>query len=332
MGIAKGAVKVLLKELSRRPFRGQVLTLGRQDIFISYDVLQKIAEEFGVELSKPESIMLSHKPELAAKGFISDDCLFQSLGFSTFKTLDYSDYESAHYIFDLNKSEIPEYLCEAFDVIIDGGTIEHVFHIPSALNNIYKMLRYEGRIIHLSPSSNYMDHGFYMFSPTLFENFYTTNKFEINNIQLIRHTQHPDDDPWEISNYQSGCLDNGVSFGGLDDGMYAIICIATKTKNSTGHIIPQQRIYVYDIWKVQERQQDSRITIEKTDSFFSYLRSSNLTSAIKRFPFLFLVLQLFAKLFRSIFRILKKLSLSISRVRLSCRPPKGLGLKIVDRY
>ena len=62
-------------------------------------------------------------------------------------------------------------------MIIDGGTMEHIFHIPNVLNNIYRMLRVGGRIIHISPSSNYVDHGFYSFSPTLFYDFYQTNKF-----------------------------------------------------------------------------------------------------------------------------------------------------------
>lgn len=239
MGLTKATTKVLLKEASRRPFEGRVLTLGRQDIWFSYDLLQKMAMEFGVELSNPNSITLSHKRKFAAKRYISDDCLFKSLGFSESKTLDISNYESAHYIFDLNSAEVPKQFLEAFDVIVNGGTIEHIFHVPNVLNNIYKMLRQGGRIIHLCPSSNLIDHGFYMLSPILLWDFYKINKFEINNFQLFRHTLQHWVDPWEISDYQPGCL-NRVSFGGLDDGIYGIICIATKTKDSTGHVIPQQ--------------------------------------------------------------------------------------------
>ncbi len=141
MGIAKGTEKVLLKEASRRPFKGRILTLGRQDIWFSYDLLQKMAAEFDAKLSKPGDISLSHKKRFATKGYISDDCLFKSLGFSESKALDVSNYESAHYIFDLNNAEVPKQLFKTFDVIIDGGTIEHIFHIPNTLNNIYKMLR-----------------------------------------------------------------------------------------------------------------------------------------------------------------------------------------------
>ncbi len=257
MGIAKGTAKVLLKEASRRPFKGRILTLGRQDIWFSYDLLQKMAAEFDAKLSKPGDISLSHKKRFATKGYISDDCLFKSLGFSESKALDVSNYESAHYIFDLNNAEVPKQLFKTFDVIIDGGTIEHIFHIPNTLNNIYKMLRQGGRIIHICPSSNHIDHGFYMFSPTLLWDFYETNKFDINNFQLFRHTPRHWVDPWEISDYQPGCLGR-VSYGGLDDSMYGIICIATKTKDSTGHVVPQQGDYPYSTWKAKHKLKGQR--------------------------------------------------------------------------
>ncbi len=309
MGIAKGAAKVLLKEASRRSFEGRVITLGRQNIWFSYESLQKMAMEFGVELSDPGDITLSHKPELAARGYISDNSFWRSLGFSESKALDFSDYESADYIFDLNSNEIPQHLFEAFDVIIDGGTIEHVFHIPNALNNIHKMLRLDGRIIHLSPSSNHIDHGFYMFSPTLFEDVYEANKFEINNLQVFRYTPRHNIDPWEISNYQPGCL-KPVSFGGLDDRMYGIICIVTKTKDSTGNIVPQQGVFVYNIWKTQNRPKG-----QKETSFQA------MVDTIKRFPFLYKTLRPLYQFYLS----------SGRRLRLT-RCAKGLGLKIIARY
>lgn len=208
MGIAKDAARMLRLEASRRPFGGRVLTLGRQDIYPS-----------------------------TAGQHISDDTFWRSLGFAESKVLDLFD-ESADYIFDLNSSEVPEHLLEAFDVIIDGGTLEHIFHIPNALSNICKMLRQGGRIIHLAPSSNHTDHGFYMFSPVLFWSFYKTNGFEINSIQMFRYTRDVTN-PWKITDYQPDCL-RPIVLGGLDNGMYGIACIVTKTQDSAGSIIPQQ--------------------------------------------------------------------------------------------
>ncbi len=168
MGISKATVKMLLKEASQRPFSGSILTLGRQGIWITFKDLQKIAYDFGVSLKDPGEITLLYNPEGRAKNCISDQCLFKSLRFFECKTLDVSNYENADYIFDLNQPELPLDLRERFDVIIDGGTFEHIFHIPNAFKNIWGMLRPEGRIVHIAPSYNHIDHGFHMFSPILF--------------------------------------------------------------------------------------------------------------------------------------------------------------------
>jgi len=302
MGISKGTLKVLLREVQRRPFWGRVFTLGKQDIWFSYKFLKETAKEFGIELSKVDEITLSRVPYFADKRYISDICLFKSLGFSEVKSMDFSEFESADYIFDLNNGEIPEDLIEKFDVIIDGGTIEHVFHIPNALTNIHKMLREGGRIIHFSPSSNQIDHGFYMFSPTLFHDFYKTNNYDINNFQLFRFTPRHNVDKWEIYDYESGCLEQ-VSFGGLDDGMYGIICIVTKKKDSTGDRIPQQGVYL-EHWGSWEKKE--------VHSKFQMLKD-----IISRYPFLY-------KKLRRFYRFILDSNKG--------RGKKGLGLKIVDRY
>lgn len=307
MGIAKGAAKLLLKECSRRPFEGSVLQLGRQHIFFSHDMLEKMAAQFGVRLHNPGAITLHRNPDLAARGFISDDCFFRALGFSDVKSLDVSEYESADYICDLNNSGVPEHLVEGFDMIFDGGTIEHVFHMPNALRNMYEMLRLGGRIIHCSPSSNYIDHGFYSLSPTFFGDFYTTNRFEINTFQIIRSTQRHDLDPWKISDYVPGCLDK-VSFGGLDDGMYAVWIIVTKTEGSTGDVIPQQGKYI-SAWDTTDTSRKQKKPHKHSIS--NYLRPY-VVNVAKRVPFLYTMLLNLVDLKRSF--------------------GKGLGLRVVARY
>ena len=322
MGIAKGAMKVLMNETKRESFEGlSVLTLGRQDIWFSYDLLLETAKEFDVKLSNVSEITLSHNSFLADSQYISDSCFFQALGFSESKTMDYSDYEFADYILDLNdKKAVLDELCEAFDVIIDSGTIEHVFNIPNALNNIYKMLRKDGRIIHISPSSNHIDHGFYMFSPTLFWDFYHANKYIINTFQVFRYTALHYIDPWEISDYQSGCLDY-ISFGGLDDGIYGIICIATKRKESTGDIIPQQGSYVNKVWRKDksERHQDEESNPEQPLIYSKYDGIKNTVKSIPLLGRLLMVILVFFRFLR------KKIIRPVSN-------QKGLGLEVVERY
>jgi len=254
MGINSSAVKVLIKESQARKFQGSILTLGKQDIFINENELIGIYEEYSYEHQKEGSGIerLSRKPELAKSSLISDDFLFGTLGFDIVKSSDASDYEGADLIVDLNSNGIPEDLNEKFDVIFDGGTFEHVFHVPNAFNNVFKMLKPGGRIIHIAPSSNHIDHGFYMFSPTLFWDYYNANKFDINTAQVFRYdVNNIYGGKWEVSEYIPGSLVR-VSLGGLDDGIYGVIIVATKNNFSTGDVIPQQGLYQNKKWNGTE--------------------------------------------------------------------------------
>jgi SAM-dependent methyltransferase len=251
MGIGISAFKFLLRENQRQPFSGKVLQLGRQDIVFTMEDAQQAARCFNFKLPEIPA-KLSAKPAFAAQHFLSDETVFKLLGFAECRAADVSSFESADYLFDLNDPDVPAQLRESFDVVVDSGTLEHVFHVPNALANIFKLLRPGGRIIHISPSSNHVDHGFYMFSPTLFYDFYTANEFEINVVKFFRYTIMAHIDPWDIVDYTPGRLQS-VSFGGLDNNLYGIICVATKTAASTAHRVPQQGAWI-ELWNRKEPQ------------------------------------------------------------------------------
>jgi hypothetical protein len=52
-------------------------------------------------------------------------------------------------------------------VVIDSGTLEHVFNFPVAIANAMKMVKTGGHLILLTPANNCCGHGFYQFSPEL---------------------------------------------------------------------------------------------------------------------------------------------------------------------
>jgi len=248
MGINKSAVKVFLQESDRRPFSGRLLTLGKQDVYVTEPELKKIFAGYKRSLSANGGLALSAKLDMAKSGFLSDTGLFSMLGFSQISSMDASLYEGADYVHDLNLMSPPEELQEACDCIFDGGTVEHVFHVPNALANIFTLLRVGGRIIHIAPSSNHIDHGFYMFSPTFFWDYYRANGYEINVCEVFRYTTDLYDGDWLVSDYVPGGL-HRVSMGGLDDALYGVILIATKTEQTRCDVIPQQGMYSDDLWK-----------------------------------------------------------------------------------
>jgi SAM-dependent methyltransferase len=81
--------------------------------------------------------------------------------------LDNSDYEGASVIHDLNEP-VPERLHGRFDVVFDGGSLEHVFEFPTALRSVMAMVKPGGHLIVGTPTNNLSGHGFYQFSPELF--------------------------------------------------------------------------------------------------------------------------------------------------------------------
>lgn len=188
MGLSRGGVKLLLKEAARKRFEGSVLTLGKQEVWLTHEQFTTMAAEFGVELDRRVEPSKSHHPEMAKRNLISDTCLFRSLGALECHSLDCSDFEEAGFVFDLNRSDVPAELVGRFDLIVDAGTLEHIFHLPNVLNNLFTMLRPGGRVMHQAPSSNHLDHGFFMFCPTLFWDFYCANQFDINSVQMYRYT------------------------------------------------------------------------------------------------------------------------------------------------
>lgn len=232
MGIARGAVALLLEEASRRPFHGKLATLGRQTLYTTATEIARQFEKFKVT---PKGVIDAKRKDLC------DEDLFGWMGFDAVESLDYSDFEGATHIIDLNKESIPSNLVEAYDVVLDSGTLEHIFHFPNALKNTLSLLKVGGRMIFLTPSSNHLDHGFYMFSPTLFADYFAVNGFRIETIYVVRYSGNLDE-MWDAYAYQPGQW-RDLHTGGLDDRPYAIWVVATRLERSTIDAIPQQGYY-----------------------------------------------------------------------------------------
>jgi hypothetical protein len=70
-------------------------------------------------------------------------------------------------------------------MVIDGGTLEHVFDFRQAAINVSKLLKVGGHVISVTPCNNFMGHGFYQFSPELFYRVFSPeNGFEVESMVL----------------------------------------------------------------------------------------------------------------------------------------------------
>ena len=110
--------------------------------------------------------------------------LFEILGAEKIDSMDFSPYENASVIHDLN-CPIGEELKNKFTAIVDGGTIEHIFNFPIAIKNCMEALKIGGHYIGITPANNQMGHGFYQFSPELyFRVFSDDNGFKIKKVLI----------------------------------------------------------------------------------------------------------------------------------------------------
>jgi SAM-dependent methyltransferase len=181
MGMLPSHIAILAKEQKKHPIKGSVLTLGQQSVYATLDEVKKIIQSQGVTLSAlADDFDLSsrtHKGSALWSTRTNAQTVLSLLGAKDVFVADCSNYESPDYLIDLNLPVSNEYF-EKFDVILDIGTLEHVFNLPMLLRNLNFMLKKGGEIILMNPTSNAIDHGFYSISPTLFFDYFAANNHE----------------------------------------------------------------------------------------------------------------------------------------------------------
>tara|TARA_X000000950_G_scaffold53461_1_gene63472 strand:+ start:3168 stop:4019 length:852 start_codon:yes stop_codon:yes gene_type:complete len=144
---------------------GRTLSIGRLNNLIKKDEFIKLNISFSDEL-------------------YADKILFNNFNLLSLNALDYSAFEEADIVHDLNKPIIN--VEKQFDTVLDFGTSEHVFDISQCLKNISSLCKIEGIIIHCLPANNNCGHGFWQFSPEVFFNIYSKkNGFCDTEIILI---------------------------------------------------------------------------------------------------------------------------------------------------
>jgi len=165
--------------------------------------------------------------------------LFSQLGFNCVESIDISDFEGSTHILDLNGEYVPDLLIGRFDVVYNGGTLEHIFDIRTALRNIFTILKPGGVVIHSGPTNGWIDHGFYQFSPTFFTDYYYANGFEILECQILH--RKPGKQGAFVYSYVPGCFDTLPT--GSFEGTCNFYAVFRKKERSTWDRIPQQRYY-----------------------------------------------------------------------------------------
>lgn len=149
--------------------------IGRQSLYLTATQLRASLAKFDCPFDEAIEDRVLNAHGGYAEG------LFEHLGARQVSSFDVADYEGATHLHDMNLP-LPEHCKGRYSMVLDGGSLEHVFNIATALKNCLEMVAVGGHYLAISPANNFMGHGFYQLSPEL----YFSVLRLINGYQLVR--------------------------------------------------------------------------------------------------------------------------------------------------
>jgi len=203
------------------------LLLGRLSLDLSVAELRRLATRDGASLNL--------SPTSSIEEF------FTALGAQFVDSLDVSRFEGASICHDLNEP-IPDTLSCRYDLVIDAGTLEHIFDCRAALRNIYYLLREGGVVVHSLPANGQLEHGFYQFSPTFLQDYLAANQWQIIKSLVLQYSS-VHSRRWTIMQYEPAVFAaRGV--GAWSSRPMGLWFVARKTSITSPDCIPQQSYYL----------------------------------------------------------------------------------------
>jgi len=237
MGIDLTSFEALLLSLKYVESKKHALTLGRQGIHIWPNIVEYLLKKYNV-----------FKENMYYEWGYSE-ILLKDLGFEDVDSIDYSSYENASIIHNMNKPILFE--SKKYDFIYDGGTIEHIFNTPQVCENIINLLEIGGIFCSVTCNNNLSGHGIYQFSPEFFLSAFSKDYgMEIKEIYLAQVNSEIHE--WiNVNNLKDQQNCRNMSKFDSNKEVY-IITIAKKISNNRKNLIhdsPNQYSYENMDWK-----------------------------------------------------------------------------------
>lgn len=173
MGIEIHSLNLLAVAQDRGATFQRTMAVGRQGIHVEPAALEAHRQRRGL-------------PRLSQADWF-EPLLHEWYGAEVTHSVDASSYEGATHVHDLNQpwAESPE-VAGTYDAVLDFGSLEHVFDVPTAWRTLVSLLKPGGHILHTLPCNNFVGHGFYQFSPELFFSLYSRDRgFKLKGLWAV---------------------------------------------------------------------------------------------------------------------------------------------------
>ena len=150
--------------------RESVLSIARMSMAWNVDDVVKNLDERLIPYSdEVADAMRARGNKYTTKEF------FELLRFREYHDIDFSENEGCTIVHNLNNRLSTKHF-NKYDLVIENGTLEHIFDIKTAIENIAGCVAEGGVVCHVSPLDA-INHGFYNFSINLYNDFYGANGF-----------------------------------------------------------------------------------------------------------------------------------------------------------
>jgi hypothetical protein len=250
MGIDINALKFLATVRRDGGDFTRTVMIGRQRLYVSVsDVRRILPVAAGGAAAPPEG------PAAYA------EWVLRGLGAERTDALDVSDYEGATILQDMNQPLGEEHRGR-YSMVIECGTLEHVFNFPVAIQNCMDLAEVGGQILCCTVANNFCGHGFYQFSPELFYRvFHPTNGFQIERMIVC--------DAFYESEWYTVC-DPEVARGRVEIvGPYPVMLLVQARKTAAVPLFrtpPQQSDYAA-AWSGEIEHADHKPTMPRRGRF-----------------------------------------------------------------
>jgi hypothetical protein len=173
MAIIGHILEMLLAFARQDGSRKRLICLGYPDMLVTEAQLAKLCGAGVLDQIKfrddSESILRWHGLAGQMARMAETESLFAAVGVEA-EFLDINASRGFEIVADLN-APLPAELIGRYDLVYDGGTMEHCFNVGQVMRNILALAKVGGHIVHVNPL-NYYNHGFFSFNPTFYHDFY----------------------------------------------------------------------------------------------------------------------------------------------------------------
>lgn len=161
-----------------------LLRLMREKGYLSQmsSIMELGSQQFAPDLLAARSAIKTHFPDIDAEKVHLPENLYSLLGLEEYSCIDLDGANNA-LVYNLNKPIDKEYSYnKVFDFVTNHGTTEHAFDQFECFNNVHKLTKNGGIMLHALPSQGYQNHSFFNYHPSFFMDLASANSYEILGI------------------------------------------------------------------------------------------------------------------------------------------------------